>query len=333
MTETHTPETSTKALKLVVTGGAGYIGSVCAARLLESGHEVTVIDDLSTGHADAVPHGARFIEGDAAETAERLLGAGFDGVLHFAARSLVGESMQDPGRYWRGNVLTSLRLLDAMRAHGTPRLVFSSTAATYGEPEQTPIPESAPAEPTNTYGASKLAIDHAITSYARAHGLAGVSLRYFNVAGAYGDLGERHTTETHLIPIVLQVATGDREQVQIYGDDYPTEDGTAIRDYIHVTDLADAHLLALAHAQRGEHRIYNLGNGTGFSVRQVIEACRDVTGHPIPATIAPRRAGDPAVLVAASDRAQEELGWKPDRAALHGIVADAWAFAQSRRLS
>ncbi|WP_199433368.1 UDP-glucose 4-epimerase GalE [Qaidamihabitans albus] len=320
-----------KPMKLVVTGGAGYVGSVCAARLLEAGHEVTVVDDLSTGHADAVPDGARFVEGDAAETARTLLADGFDGVLHFAAKSLVGESMQDPGKYWHGNVLTSLRLLDAMRAHGTPRLVFSSTAATYGEPETAPIPESAATRPTNTYGATKLAIDHAISTYARAHGIAAVSLRYFNVAGAYGRFGERHTTETHLIPIVLQVATGERDQVQIFGEDYPTEDGTAIRDYIHVTDLADAHLLALEHARAGEHQIYNLGNGTGFSVRQVIEACREVTGHPIPAAVAQRRAGDPAVLVAASDQARQRLGWKPERTDLAGIVADAWRFTQDHR--
>jgi len=324
-------DTDRTSLKLVVTGGAGYVGSVCSARLVEAGHEVVVVDDLSTGHADAVPDGVRFIEGDAAETAETLLGEGFDGVLHFAAKSLVGESMQDPGKYWRGNVLTSLRLLDAMREHGTPRLVFSSTAATYGEPDVSPIPETAPTRPTNTYGATKLAIDHAITSYAHAHGLAAVSLRYFNVAGAYGAFGERHATETHLIPIVLQVATGDRDQVQIYGEDYPTEDGTAIRDYIHVVDLAEAHQLALRHATPGEHRIYNLGIGTGFSVRQVIEACREVTGHPIPAAVAPRRAGDPTALVAAAERARAELGWTPERTDLVGIVADAWRFTQDRR--
>ncbi|MBK1788349.1 UDP-glucose 4-epimerase GalE [Prauserella cavernicola] len=322
---------SGKPMKLVVTGGAGYIGSVCATRLLEAGHSVTVVDDLSTGHEDAIPEGAEFVHGDAAEVAETLLGQGFDGVLHFAAKSLVGESMQDPGIYWRGNVLTSLRLLDAMRTHGTPRLVFSSTAATYGEPDTGLIPETAPTRPTNTYGATKLAIDHAITSYARAHGLAAVSLRYFNVAGAYGRFGERHATETHLIPIVLQVATGDRAQVQIYGDDYPTDDGTAVRDYIHVADLADAHLLAVEHAIAGEHEIYNLGNGTGFSVRQVIEACREVTGHPIPAAVAPRRAGDPAVLVASSERARTAMGWKPQRADLAGMVADAWRFTQDRK--
>ncbi|MET7996271.1 UDP-glucose 4-epimerase GalE [Amycolatopsis sp. NPDC005232] len=318
-------------LKLIVTGGAGYVGSVCAARLIEAGHQVTVVDDLSTGHADAVHPDARFIEGDAAAVAADVLAEGFDGVLHFAAKSLVGESMTDPAKYWEGNVVTSLRLLEAMKAHGTPRLVFSSTAATYGEPESSPIPETAPTQPTNTYGASKLAIDHAITSFARAHGIAAVSLRYFNVAGAYHAFGERHTTETHLIPLVLQVATGDRARISIYGDDYPTPDHTAVRDYIHVVDLADAHQLALRHATPGEHRIYNLGSGTGFSVLEVVESCRRVTGHPIPAEIAPRRAGDPSVLVASSEKAGRELGWKPDRTDLDGIVSDAWAFTQSRR--
>ncbi|MEU4673327.1 UDP-glucose 4-epimerase GalE [Amycolatopsis sp. NPDC023774] len=318
-------------LKLIVTGGAGYVGSVCAARLIEAGHQVTVVDDLSTGHADAVHPDARFIEGDAAAVAADVLGEGFDGVLHFAAKSLVGESMTDPAKYWEGNVVTSLRLLEAMKAHGTPRLVFSSTAATYGEPESSPIPETAPTQPTNTYGASKLAIDHAITSFARAHGIAAVSLRYFNVAGAYHAFGERHTTETHLIPLVLQVATGDRAHISIYGDDYPTPDHTAVRDYIHVVDLADAHQLALRHATAGEHRIYNLGSGTGFSVLEVVESCRRVTGHPIPAEVAPRRAGDPSVLVASSEKAGRELGWKPERTDLDGIVSDAWAFTQSRR--
>ncbi|MGW0521186.1 UDP-glucose 4-epimerase GalE [Crossiella sp. NPDC003009] len=317
-------------MRLLVTGGAGYVGSVCAARLVESGHEVTVVDDLSTGHADAVPSGARFVQGDIGEVAGTLLAEGFDGVLHFAAKSLVGESMVDPAKYWQGNVVTSLKLLDAIKQHGTPRLVFSSTAATYGEPKEVPIQETAPTSPTNTYGASKLAIDHAMTSYAAAHNLAAMSLRYFNVAGAYGRFGERHATETHLIPLVLQVALGQREQIQVFGDDWPTEDGTCVRDYIHVVDLADAHLLALEHATPGEHRIFNLGNGTGFSVQQVIETCRAVTGHPIPAKISPRRAGDPAVLIAASDRAREDLGWKPQRADLSGIVADAWAFTKAR---
>ncbi len=316
-------------MRLLVTGGAGYVGSVCAARLVQAGHQVTVLDDLSTGHADAVPAGCRFVRGTVAEAAGDLLAEGVDGVLHFAARSLVAESVARPELYWRGNVLSSVALLEAIRAHGTPRLVFSSTAATYGEPDQQPINEDCPGRPTNPYGATKLAIDHAIGSYAAAHGIAAVSLRYFNVAGAYGRYGERHAVETHLIPLVLQVATGRREKILMFGDDWPTEDGTCIRDYIHVVDLADAHELALAAATPGEHRIYNLGNGTGFSVRQVVDACRAVTGHPIPAQVAPRRAGDPAVLVAGSDRARAELGWKPERAELTDIVADAWEFTRA----
>ncbi|QJY49765.1 UDP-glucose 4-epimerase GalE [Pseudonocardia broussonetiae] len=315
-------------MKLLVTGGAGYIGSVCSAHLVEHGHDVTVLDDLSTGHRDAVPDGAAFVEGDVGEAAGDVLATGFDGVLHFAARSLVGESVERPERYWSGNVVASLRLLEAVRAHGTPRLVFSSTAATYGEPEQVPIREDAPARPTNPYGASKLAIDHAITSYAHAHGLAAVSLRYFNVGGAHGRFGERHGTETHLIPIVLQVAAGQRESVQVFGDDWPTPDGTCIRDYVHVDDLAAAHLLALDHAEPGSHAIYNLGSGTGFSVREVIEACREVTGHPIPAVTAPRRGGDPAVLVASSEAMSAATGWQRAHTGVHSIVADAWRFAQ-----
>ncbi len=317
-------------MKLLVTGGAGYVGSVCAARLVEAGHDVVVVDDLTTGHADAVPAGCRFVEADVADAADSLLAEGFDGVLHFAAKSLVGESMADPAKYWWGNVFTALRLLDAIRATATPRLVFSSTAAVYGQPERVPIPESAATRPTNTYGASKLAIDHAITSYATAYGLSAVSLRYFNVAGAYGAFGERHTTETHLIPLVLQVALGQRESIHVYGEDYPTEDGTCVRDYIHVNDLADAHLLALENATPSRHRIYNLGNGIGFSVRQVIDACRAVTGHAIPAEPKDRRAGDPATLVASSELAQVELGWKPRHVDLEGIVRDAWQFARSR---
>jgi UDP-glucose 4-epimerase len=318
-------------VKLLVTGGAGYVGSVCAAHLVDSGHDVTVLDDLSTGHLDAVPEGARFIEAELSAAADDVLAEGFDGVLHFAARSLVGESVQRPELYWSGNVVTSFRLLEAMRRHGTLRLVFSSTAATYGEPEQVPIPEDAPTRPTNPYGASKLAIDHAIRSYAIAHGLAAMSLRYFNVAGAHGRFGERHTVETHLIPLVLQVASGAREVVQVFGDDWPTADGTCVRDYIHVDDLAAAHLLALEHAQPGRHDIYNLGSGAGFSVREVIDACRAVTGHAIPTTIAPRRSGDPAVLIASSEAATAELGWRPQHTDIAEIVSDAWRFTQSRQ--
>jgi UDP-glucose 4-epimerase len=322
--------TGQNRMRLLVTGGAGYIGSVCAARLVEAGHVVVVLDDLSTGHADAVPAGCQFVEGGV-EDAGSVLAEGFDGVLHFAGRSLVGESMAQPQRYWLGNVVASVQLLEAMREHGTPRLVFSSTAATYGEPASVPITEDAATLPTNPYGATKLAIDHAIGSYAAAHGLAAISLRYFNVAGAYGLYGERHTVETHLIPLTLQVALGQREKVMVFGQDWPTPDGTCIRDYIHVVDLADAHERALEHAVPGEHRIYNLGNGTGFSVQQVVDTCRQVTGHPIPTQPGPRRPGDPAVLIASSDRAREELGWKPERAELATIVADAWSFATLAR--
>ncbi len=318
-------------MKLLVTGGAGYVGSVCAAHLVDAGHDVTVLDDVSTGHRDAVPDGAAFVEGDLAVVADDVLAGGFDGVLHFAARSLVGESVQRPDLYWWGNTVTALRLLDAMRRHGTPRLVFSSTAATYGEPDEVPIREDASTRPTNPYGASKLAIDHAISSYCASYGLAAVSLRYFNVAGAHGRYGERHAVETHLIPLVLQVAAGLRESVQVFGDDWPTPDGTCVRDYIHVDDLADAHSLALQHARPGHHGVYNLGSGTGFSVRQVVEACREVTGHPIPTVTAPRRAGDPAVLIASSEAARSELGWRPVRTDLTTMVGDAWRFAQSRQ--
>jgi len=317
-------------VKLLVTGGAGYVGSVCTALLVERGHEVVVLDNLSTGHRDAVAPGARFVEGDVATDAAPLLADGVDGVLHFAAKSLVGESVEHPELYWFGNVVASLQLLEAVRAAGTPRLVFSSTAATYGEPERNPITEDAPTRPTNPYGASKLAIDHAITSYANAHGLAAVSLRYFNVAGAHDTYGERHTVETHLIPLVLQVATGQREHITVYGDDWPTSDGTCLRDYIHVRDLAEAHLLALEHAVPSHHAIYNLGTGTGFSVLEVIEACRRVTGHTIPAQVAARRAGDPAVLVASSARASAELGWQPRRTELDTIVGDAWSLIQQQ---
>lgn len=314
-------------MKYLVTGGAGYVGSVVAQHLLEAGHEVTVLDNLSTGFRAGVPAGAAFIEGDIRDAA-KWLDASYHGVLHFAAFSQVGESVVKPEKYWDNNVAGTLALLGAMRETGVRTLVFSSTAATYGEPEQVPITESAPTRPTNPYGASKLAVDHMITSEANAHGLAAVSLRYFNVAGAYGAYGERHDPESHLIPLVLQVAQGRRDAISVYGDDYPTPDGTCVRDYIHVADLADAHLLALTAARPGEHLICNLGNGNGFSVRAVIETVREVTGHPIPEVVAPRRGGDPAVLVAAADTAREKLGWNPTRADLAGIVADAWEFAQ-----
>ncbi len=310
-------------MKLLVTGGAGYIGSVVAAQLLEEGHEVTVLDDLSTGHADAVPPGAAFVQASITE-AGGVLSEGCDAVLHFAAKSLVGESVEKPGLYWSHNLGGTLALLDAMRQAGVNRIVFSSTAATYGEPERTPILETDPTRPGNPYGASKLAVDTALTAFAGLYGLGAVSLRYFNVAGAYGEFRERHTVETHLIPNVLKVALGERESVSVFGTDYPTPDGTCVRDYVHVADLARAHLLALDACTPGEHQIYNLGSGTGFSVKEVVDVCREVTGHPIPTTVAPRRPGDPAVLVASSEKIRRELGWKPAHATLRDMVADAW---------
>jgi UDP-glucose 4-epimerase len=312
-------------VKLLVTGGAGYIGSIVAACLLEAGHDVVVLDDLSTGHRDAVPGGAAFVEAGLVEVGSVLAGAGFDAVLHFAAKSLVAESVGRPELYWSNNVVGSLRLLQSMREAGVERLVFSSTAATYGVPTVSPITEDTPAVPTNPYGQTKLAIDHAIAGEAAAHGLAAVSLRYFNVGGSFAGLGERHDPETHLIPNVLAVPAGMRESVEVFGTDYPTRDGTAIRDYLHVKDLADAHLLALEAATPGDHRVYNLGTGTGYTVREVVDACRRVTGHPVRHVDRDRRAGDPPTLVASGERAKAELGWVP-RFDLDRIVADAWSF-------
>jgi UDP-glucose 4-epimerase len=319
-------------MKLLVTGGAGYIGSIVAQQLLDAGHEVVVLDNLSRGHREAVPEGARLVEADLLDPAAlaEVVAGGFDGALHFAALSLVGESVARPELYYRNNVVGTLNLLDALRAGRVGRLVFSSTAATYGEPEVVPIEETAPTRPVNPYGASKLAVDQMIGDECRAHGLGAVSLRYFNVAGASGCLGEDHHPETHLIPNVLRAAQGLQPEVQLFGTDYPTPDGTAVRDYIHIEDLASAHLLALDGARSGEHRIFNLGNGNGFSVREVIEAAREVTGLEIPVREAPRRAGDPPALVAASGRIRAELGWEPRKSALVDMVGDAWAFAQAR---
>ncbi|MEW1634397.1 UDP-glucose 4-epimerase GalE [Streptomyces sp. NPDC093801] len=316
--------------KYLVTGGAGYVGSVVAAHLLEAGHEVTVLDDLSTGFGEGVPAGATLVNGRIQDAA-RYLDASYDAVLHFAASSQVGESVVNPGKYWDNNVGGTLALLTAMREAGVRTLVFSSTAATYGEPAEGALTETSVTAPTNPYGASKLAVDHMIAGECAAHGLAAVSLRYFNVAGAYKEFGERHDPETHLIPLVLQVALGEREAISVFGEDYPTPDGTCVRDYIHVADLAEAHLAALRVAAEGEHLICNLGNGSGFSVREVIETVRKVTGHDIPEVVAPRRAGDPAVLVASARTAHERLGWTPTRSDLTGIVTDAWNFARGHR--
>jgi UDP-glucose 4-epimerase len=318
-------------MRLLVTGGAGYIGSIVAQQLLDAGHEVVVLDNLSRGHREAVPDGARLAEVDLLDAGRvrETVAEGFDGALHFAAYALVSESVSNPELYYRNNVVGSLNLLDALRAAGVRRLVFSSTCAVYGEPEVVPMDETTPTRPVNAYGASKLAVDGMISDECRAHGLGAVSLRYFNVAGASGCLGEDHHPETHLIPNVLRAAQGLQAEVQVFGTDYPTADGTAVRDYIHIEDLASAHLLALAGARAGEHRIFNLGNGNGFSVREVIEAARAVTGLEIPVREAPRRPGDPPQLVAASQRIRAELGWEPRKPALADMVADAWAFAQS----
>jgi UDP-glucose 4-epimerase len=319
------------SMRLLVTGGAGYIGSIVARHLLAGGHEVVVLDNLSRGHRQAVPGGAELIIVDLLEreAVRSALDGGFDAVLHFAALSLVGESGTHPEIYYETNVGGTLNLLEAMRSAEVRSLVFSSTAAVYGEPRQVPIPESTPPLPTNTYGRSKLAVDWMIGDYCRAHELGAVSLRYFNVAGASGGLGEDHHPETHLIPNILRVALGASPFVEIFGTDYDTPDGTAIRDYIHIDDLAEAHVLALGATEPGRHRIFNLGNGTGFSVREVVRAAGEVTGCEIRAREAARRPGDPPKLVASSELIREELGWKPRKPSLEEMVGDAWAFAQA----
>jgi UDP-glucose 4-epimerase len=316
-------------MRALVTGGAGYIGSVVASQLLDAGHEVVVLDDLSRGHAGALPAGAEHVAvslTDAPALREPL--EGVDAVLHFAALALVAESVEHPERYWHNNVVGTLNLLDAMRETGVGRLVFSSTCATYGQPETVPISEDEPTAPVNAYGASKLAVDLMIRDECRAHGLAAASLRYFNVAGASGHLGEDHEPETHLIPLILQAAAGVRDHIKVYGTDYPTRDGTAVRDYIHIEDLGEAHLLALDWLQRGIHRVFNLGSGDGYSVREVIEAVRKVTGREFPVRDEGRRPGDPPELVAANARARAELGWTPRRG-LEEMIADAWAWHQA----
>ena len=318
-------------MRVLVTGGAGYIGSVVSEQLVSDGHEVVVYDNLSKGHRDAVVAGARFVEGDLHD-AEKLRETlnGIDAVIHMAAFSLVGESVEAPSKYYHNNVVAGLVLLDAMRDRGVKRIVFSSTAATYGEPEAQPIFESAPTNPTNPYGESKLAFEKAMHWYERAYGLRYASLRYFNAAGASEECGEDHDPETHIIPITLQVAAGKRSHVEIYGDDYPTEDGTCVRDYIHVIDLARAHILALD-VLNERSAIYNLGcGGDGYSVRDVIDTARRVTGKDIPVRMGPRRPGDPAVLIASSDKIKSELGWQPQFQDLGVIIESAWRWMLQR---
>ena len=323
-------------MRILVTGGAGYIGGTVARLLLAGGDGVTVYDNLSHSKRAAVAPGAEFVEGDVADRAllEKTLRAGrFDGVMHFAALIEAGESMQKPEIYFRNNTAGTLTLLEAMLATGQKRLVFSSTAACYGEPETTPIAEDAKLAPTNAYGESKLMVEEMLRWFNRIHGLRYASLRYFNVAGAMEGYGEAHEPESHLIPLVLDVALGRRKSIQIFGEDYPTRDGTCIRDYIHVQDLADAHMLALAALGtqgRADGLIYNLGNGQGFTVREVIESARRVTGRAIAVEARARRAGDPAVLVASSEKIKRELGWKPRFAELDTIVRSAWEWQQKR---
>jgi UDP-glucose 4-epimerase len=315
-----------------VTGGAGYIGSTVTTLLVGEGHDVTVLDNLSSSRAGAVPDGAEFVQADVSEAADDILAAArYDGVLHFAGSIQVAESVAKPDLYWNNNVVTTLRLLEAMQRHDVPRFVFSSTGTVYGETRQMPITEDAAIAPLNPYAATKAAVDVLLTGYAPARGIAATSLRYFNAAGALlspgvKPCGERHEPESHLIPIVLEAAAGEREFLPLFGDDYDTADGTCVRDYIHVADLASAHLLALAQGTPGEHRVYNLGNGAGFSNLQVIEAAREVTGRPVPVKLLPRRPGDIVAQVASSAKAAAELGWQPRRPALHDIVADAWDF-------
>ena len=320
-------------MNIIVTGGAGYIGGTVSTRLAAAGHTVTVIDNLCHSTRSALPAGVNFVEADLADR-ERITSVlrdtGAQGVMHFAALIEAGESMQKPELYFRNNTASSLALLEAMLAAGVNKLVFSSTAAVYGEPEAVPIPENARLAPTNAYGESKLLVEHMLSWFHRIHGLRYAALRYFNVAGAIPGRGEAHEPESHIIPLILDVALGRREKILVYGDDYDTPDGTCIRDYVHVADLADAHRLALEALEREPKLILNLGNGEGFSVKQVIDAARRVTGHPIPAELRPRRPGDPARLVASSDLARSILGWSPSHADLDDIVTSAWTWHQQR---
>ncbi len=319
-------------MRLLVTGGAGYVGSVTVETLIDAGFEVVVIDDLRSGHRDAVHPDAHFVVANVAD--EEAVRAALreqpcDALLHFAALSLVDASMRDPHAYFHNNVAGTLALLRAVAAEGVERVVFSSTAALYGTPDRTPIPESATLAPESVYGETKLHIERSLQWLARTTGLASVSLRYFNAAGASEARGEDHRPESHLIPIVLQAASGARAEVRIFGDDYPTPDGTAVRDYIHVLDLADAHRLALSALEPGEAKAFNLGNGAGASVAEVIDTVREVTGRDVVTTVAPRRAGDSPVLVADASLARRELGWQPQRPSLAEIVADAWRWRQA----
>jgi UDP-glucose 4-epimerase len=318
-------------MDILITGGAGYIGGTVTRLLLAAGHSVTVYDNLRHKDASIVAPGATLVHGDIADAAlltQVLTAKHFDGVMHFAALIEAGESMVKPEIYFRNNTASTLTLLEVMLATGHDRLVFSSTAACYGEPESTPIYEDAKLKPTNTYGESKLLVEHMLRWFNQIHGFRYASLRYFNVAGAIEGYGEKHEPESHLIPLVLDAAIGRRDSIRIYGSDYPTPDGTCIRDYVHVSDLADAHLLALQALDRHSKLIYNIGNGKGFSVREIIDSVQRVTGKPVKVDDYPRRPGDPAVLVASSERITHELGWSPRFTQLDDIIATAWAWHQ-----
>jgi len=318
-------------MNVLVTGGAGYIGGTVSTILMQAGHKVTILDNLCHSKRHEVPAGADFVEADIADRprVEALLRElKPDGILHFAALIEAGDSMRVPEVYFRNNTASTLALLEAMHATGTNKIVFSSTAAVYGEPKSTPILETADLSPTNPYGESKLLVEHMLRWFNRLHGLRYAALRYFNVAGALPGRGEAHEPESHIIPLILDVAIGRREKIFIFGEDYSTPDGTCIRDYIHVADLADAHILALQALEHTDKMIYNLGNGSGFSVKQVVESARRVTGHPIPVEIKDRRPGDPARLVASSEQAKQHLGWVPKHPELDDIIASAWAWHQ-----
>ncbi len=320
-------------MNVLVVGGAGYIGSHAVRLLMEAKHQVTVYDNLSRGHAAAVPDGL-LVQGELADR-EKLVATlrekKIDAVMHFAAFALVNESVNDPSLYYRNNVIAAIELLDAMREADVKKIVFSSTTATYGEPEVVPIPETTPQRPINPYGFTKLVVEQALADYAAAYGFAYAALRYFNAAGARpdGSIGEDHTPESHLIPIVLQVALGQREHITVYGDDYPTPDGTCIRDYIHIDDLGSAHLAALERLQPGKGLCVNLGTGRGTSVREIVDACREVTGHAIPEVMGKRRAGDPPELVADARMAKQVLGWEPKYTDVKSIIQTAWKWHQS----
>lgn len=320
-------------MNILVVGGAGYIGSHAVQALLDAGHQVHVFDNLSRGHREAVPDGL-LIEGELTNQdllQQVLVDHRIEAVMHFAAFALVNESVNDPALYYQNNVIAALSLMEAMRLAGVKKFVFSSTTATYGEPERIPIRETTPQQPINPYGFTKLVIEQALADYAAAYGLGYAALRYFNAAGAHpeGHIGEDHDPESHLIPIVLQVALGQRDKITVFGDDYPTPDGTCIRDYVHVNDLADAHLKALDQIQLGKGLCLNLGTGRGTSVREIVDACRDITGHQIPEQIGPRREGDPAELVADASMAKDVLGWVPKYTEIHSIVETAWLWHQS----